>query len=40
LTLPAAYALSRGRDDNRAAWTYALLGLFLVGIALRARGTG
>lgn len=40
LTLPAYYALSRGRDDNRAAWIYALLGLFLAGIALRAQGTG
>jgi hypothetical protein len=40
LTLPAAYALSRGRGDRRAAWMYTLLGLFLVGIALRARGTG
>jgi hypothetical protein len=40
LTLPAYYALSRGRDDRRAAWIYALLGFFLAGIALRARGTG
>lgn len=40
LTLPAAYVLSHGRDDRRAAWMYALLGFFLAGIALRARGTG
>ncbi len=40
LTLPAAYALSHGRDDRRAAWMYAVLGLFLAGIALRAQGTG
>ena len=40
LTLPAAYALSRGRDDRRAAWMYAVLGFFLAGIALRAGGTG
>jgi hypothetical protein len=40
LTLPAAYALTGGRDDNRAAWMYAGLGLFLVGISLRAQVTG
>lgn len=40
LTLPAYYAISRGRDDNRAAWAYAILWVFLAGIALRARTTG
>jgi hypothetical protein len=40
LTLPGYYVLSRGRDDRRAALTYALLCLFLLGISLRGIGTG
>lgn len=40
LTLPAAYVLTRGRDDRRAAWLYGGLCLFLAGLALRARSTG
>lgn len=39
LGLPAYYALSHGRDDRRAAWTYAVLCLFLAGISLRAATT-
>ena len=40
LTLPGYFALSRGRDDRRAALAYGLLSLFLAGIGLRAAGTG
>ena len=39
LGLPAYYALSHGRDDRRAAWTYAVLCLFLAGISLRSATT-
>lgn len=36
LSLPGFYAISKGRDDSRATWTYGLLFFFLVAIALRA----
>lgn len=39
LSLPAYYAMSKGRDDTRAVWTYGLLFFFLVAIALRAMTT-
>lgn len=40
LALPAYYVISRGRDDRRASWAYALLCLFLVGISARGITTG
>ena len=40
LTLPAAYGLTRSRDDRRAALIYGLLCLFLAAIAWRAATTG
>jgi hypothetical protein len=40
VSLPAYYAFSRGRDDARASWAYALLCLFLAGISARAASTG
>lgn len=36
ITLPAAYAYSRGQDERREALVYGLVGLFLFGVALRA----
>ena len=40
VSLPAYYAFSRGRDDRRASWAYALMCLFLAGISARAASTG
>ena len=40
LALPAYYLISRGRDDRRASWAYALLCLFLAGISARGITTG
>jgi hypothetical protein len=40
ITLPGAYALTRGRDSRREASIYGMLGLFLAGVALRAMSTG
>jgi len=40
LTLPAYYAISKGRDDRRASLVYGLLCLFLAGIGYRAIVTG
>jgi hypothetical protein len=40
LSLPAYYAISRGRDDRRASWAYGLVCLFLAGISARAMTTG
>lgn len=40
IALPGYYSYSRGRDDRRAMGTYALICLFLAGIAFRAIGTG
>ena len=39
LTLPAFYVISRGRDDNRAQWSYAFLLFVLTALSLRAVGT-
>lgn len=39
VTLPGAYAYTRGRDDRRAALQYGLLCLFLLGVSLRAAAT-
>jgi hypothetical protein len=39
LTIPAAYAFTRGRDTRREAGLYTVLGLFLAGVSLRAMGT-
>ncbi len=36
---PAAYAFTRGRDGQRELMTYAVVALFLAGIALRAVST-
>jgi hypothetical protein len=40
LALPALYALTRGRDDARAQWSYALLFFLLTALSLRAVATG
>ncbi|MEP7356031.1 MAG: hypothetical protein ABI847_02170 [Anaerolineales bacterium] len=40
ITVPGAYAITRGRDTRREAAIYGVLGLFLAGIALRAMTTG
>jgi len=39
ISLPGAFAYSRGKDDRRAALVYAIVGLFLAGVSLRAAGT-
>jgi hypothetical protein len=39
VSLPGYFALTRGRDDRGATLGYALLCLFLLGVALRAAGT-
>ena len=39
ITLPGAYALTRGRDTRREVIIYALIGLFLAGVTLRAMFT-
>lgn len=39
ISLPGLYAFVRGRDSRREAFLYALMGLFLAGISLRAMGT-
>lgn len=39
VTLPGAYAFTRGRDDRQATLNYALLCLFLLGVSLRAAST-
>jgi hypothetical protein len=39
ISLPGAFAYSRGKDDRRAALAYALVGLFLAGVSLRAAMT-
>ncbi len=36
VTLPAAYAYTRGQESRREALIYGLVGLFLFGVALRA----
>ena len=40
LTLPGIFAFTRGEQDRRVMLIYAVALLFLVGIALRATGTG
>jgi hypothetical protein len=39
ISLPGAYALTRGRDTRREALIYAIIGLFLAGVTLRAMYT-
>lgn len=39
IALPSLYAFVRGRDTRREALMYALMGLFLAGISLRAVST-
>ena len=39
ITLPGAYAVTRGRNSRREALIYAILGLFLAGVTLRAMFT-
>jgi len=39
ITLPGAYAFTRGRDDRQMSLNYALLCLFLLGVSLRAAST-
>lgn len=40
LAWPAAYLYTQGRDTRRESLIYGLIGLFLVGITLRAQVTG
>ena len=39
ITIPGTYAVTRGRDTRREVLIYAIIGLFLAGIALRAMFT-
>ena len=39
LVIPALYAATRGRDGRRELLMYALLGLFMAGVSLRAMAT-
>lgn len=39
IVIPAAYAMTRGRDGRPQALMYAFIGLFLAGITLRAMST-
>ena len=39
IAIPGTYALTRGRDTRREALIYAIIGLFLAGITLRAMFT-
>lgn len=40
ISIPAYYALSKGRDDKYASLAYGLLCLFLAAISMRAMATG
>lgn len=40
LVLPGAYVATRAADSHREAGLYAVIGLFLAGISLRAMSTG
>lgn len=40
VALPGLFAYIRGDDSNQAQWYFAILTLFLFGVALRAVGTG
>lgn len=39
ITVPGAFAYMRGRDGRREVLLYALIGLFMAGVSLRAIGT-
>ena len=39
ISLPGAYAITRGRDSRRETVIYAIIGLFLAGVTLRAMST-
>ena len=39
ISLPGAYAVTRGRDGRRETLIYAIIGLFLAGVTLRAMFT-
>lgn len=39
ISLPGAFAYMRGRDGRRELLIYALVGLFMAGVSLRAMGT-
>lgn len=39
ISIPGTYALTRGRDTRREVLIYAIIGLFLAGITLRAMTT-
>jgi hypothetical protein len=39
ITLPGTFAYTRGQDGRREALLYGLVGLFMVGVSLRAIGT-
>lgn len=40
VALPGLFAYLRGDDSNNAQWAYAIMILFLFGVALRSIGTG
>jgi phosphatidylglycerophosphate synthase len=40
VAMPGLFAYLRGDDSNNSQWAYALMTLFLFGVALRAIGTG
>lgn len=40
VALPGLFAYIKGDDSNRAQWYYAIMTLFLFGVALRSIGTG
>lgn len=40
VAMPGLFAYLRGDDSNNAQWAYAIMTLFLFGVALRAIGTG
>lgn len=40
ITVPGAFAFTRGRDGRREALIYAVIGLFMAGVSLRAITTG
>lgn len=40
VALPGLFAYMKGDDSNRAQWLYAIVTLFLFGVALRAISTG
>ena len=39
ISLPGAFAYSKGKDDRRSALVYGIVGLFLAGVSLRAMTT-